>query len=143
MDTGWIVWQAAVPLSSPILVWLFVCFIRSSLKNTPTLPNHLSTWKSVIEEYGWLMYAVFLSLQSGVAISDSANPPAWIFWLNLAILVASLSILAIAYVARFEDGTEMKMKPSSDAPIQRLPAALVALAAATIGYLTMSEGKVL
>jgi hypothetical protein len=116
---------------------------QSSLTNTPKLTDHLGTWKSVIEEHGWLMYAVFLSLQSGVAISDSANPPGWIFWLNLGILVASISILAIAYVARFDDGTPMKMKPPSDAPIQRLPAALVAVAAATVGYLAMSAGKVL
>ena len=143
MDLGWIVWQAAVPLISPLLVWLFVCLVRSSLKKTPKLTDHLGTWQSVVEEHGWLMYAVFLSLQSGVAITGATNPPAWIFWLNLGILLASLSILAIAFVARFDDASPMKMKPSSEVPIQRVPAGLVAVAAATVGYLAMSAGKVL
>lgn len=144
MDVQWTVWNAVVPLSAPLLVWLFVCLMRSSLKGTPKLLDHLNTWKSVVEEYGWLMYAVFLSLQSEAAIINAPNAPAWIFWLNLGILLASLSILAIAYVARFDDSnTPMTMKPSGDVPIHWGPAGLVAIAAAMVGYLAMSTEKVL
>lgn len=144
MDIKWILWQAAVPLSSPVIVWFAVCWGRSSLQTTPSLGNHLKTWCNVIEQYGWLMYAVFVSLQSGVAINTSNSPPTWMFWLNLGVLAASLIILAIAFVSRFEDdGIVVKLKPSHEVPIQSFPAGLVAISAATVGYLAMSAGGVL
>lgn len=144
MDIKWIFWQAIVPLVSPVIVWFLVCWGRASLGNTPSLVLHLKTWRHVIEEYGWLMYAVFISLQSGVSINSADKPPLWIFWLNVIVLLASLIILAIAFVTRFEDsGTSVTLKPSHEVPIQSFQAGFVAISAATVGYYAMSTGNVL
>jgi len=144
MDLKWIIWQAVVPLTAPLLVWFAVSVARSTLRSTPKVGAHLKTFKSVVEEYGWLMYAVFLSLQCAVAIHDIKTSPSWIFWVNFGVLTASLLILGVAFVARFSDnGNEVSMKPSAEVQIERPAAAAVAIAAAIVGYFTFSAGKVL
>ena len=144
MDYRWIIWQTVVPLTAPFLVWFIAIATRSGLRDTPKFTAHLGTWKRVIEEYGWLMYAVFLSLQSGVAIHDAKSSPSWIFIVNIIVLLSSLLLLGVAFFARFVDsGGNVAMKASTDVQIERPAAGLVALAAAVIGYFTISSGKVL
>jgi hypothetical protein len=144
MDWAWILWQAVVPLLAPVIVWLLVCLARSALRSTPSLASHLRTLPHVVEEHGWLVYALFLSIQSAAAIDDAAEAPGWIFWLNIGVLTISLLILAIGFLARFTDtGATVTMKPASDARINLFSAGLVAVAAAIVGYLTSSFDKVL
>ena len=144
MDTKWIIWQAVLPLTAPLLVWFIVCACRSALKNTPKLKAFLKTFTSVIEEYGWLMYAVVLSLQSGVALYYAKRPPSWIVGLDVTVLIASLLILVAATAERFVvSESNVTLNPSRDAPIEPLAAGAVALAAAVLGYFTLSSGKVL
>ncbi len=57
MDLKWLIWQAIIPLASPLIVWFVVCWGRSSLESTQGFGAHLRTWRNVIEERGgphWL-----------------------------------------------------------------------------------------
>ena len=144
IDWKWVAFQAVIPLLAPVLVWFAVSACRSTLRSTPSLRAHMSTVGGVIEEYGWLTYAVFLSIQCTLAITQSKVSPLWMVWLNLIVLVGSLLIIAVAFFARFLDaGDKVTMKPSAEVQINRYSAGIVALAAAVTGYLSFSAGKVL
>ena len=144
LDWDWIFWQGFIPLAAPLIIWLAACAAKSTLTGTPALRAYLKTFKDAIEEYGWLTYAVFISLQSSAVINAAATRPTWLYGLNLFVLVGSVAILAIAFVSRFDENAGVvTMKPLGDVPIQRSSAGLVALAAAVVGYFAMSTGKIL
>ena len=144
LDWSLIIWQALVPILAPVIAWLLVCFFKSTLKNTPALGEYLKTGAKAIEEHGWLVYAVLISLQSAVAISSAKSHANWIFWLNLAVLLSSFAILCIAFIARIDDSkVPVSMKSADQAPVQLKAAGGMALAGAIVGYMTMSGGKVL
>jgi len=144
LDWSWITWQGFVPLAAPLIIWFGVCLAKSTLQNAPPFAAYLKTLGSAVEEYGWLTYAVFVSLQAGSAINAAKSRPTWLFGLNLFMLIASVAMLAIAFVARFvENNGRVTMKAASDVQIQRGSAGLVAVGAAIVGYLAMSSGRVL
>src|ERR1051325_6223239 len=144
LDWSWIFWQAIVPLLAPVIAWFLACAFKAAFKNTPSFRRYLATGANALEGHGWLVYAVFISLQSAQVISSAKTHPTWIFWFNLLVLLGSFAILCVAFVMRFDETkTPIQMKSAAEVPIQREAAGGVALAAAVVGYLTMSSGRIL